>query len=92
MAVNLTAPFFLIQDAATLMRKHGIQGSIVNIQSMSAHGGQPFLSGLLRLKGRAGDADEERRLRAAIRPHPRQRPEHRLDGDAGRGRNHAPAP
>jgi len=43
MAVNLTAPFFLIQDAATLMRREKIAGSIVNIQSMSAHGGQPFL-------------------------------------------------
>ncbi|MBN9445854.1 MAG: SDR family NAD(P)-dependent oxidoreductase, partial [Bosea sp.] len=44
MAVNLTAPFFLIQDAATLMRREKLAGSIVNIQSMSAHGGQPFLS------------------------------------------------
>lgn len=44
MAVNLRAPFFLIQDAAELMRRQGIAGAIVNIQSMSAHGGQPFLS------------------------------------------------
>ena len=51
MAVNLTAPFFLIQDAATLMRKQGIQGSIVNIQSMSAHGGQPFLAAYSVSKG-----------------------------------------
>lgn len=43
-AVNLRAPFFLIQDAATLMRRKKIEGSIVNIQSMSAHGGQPFLT------------------------------------------------
>ena len=44
MAINLRAPFFLIQDAATLMRRRGIAGSIINIQSMSAHGGQPFLA------------------------------------------------
>ena len=43
-AVNLRAPFFLIQDVATLMRRKKIEGSIVNIQSMSAHGGQPFLT------------------------------------------------
>ena len=44
MAVNLRAPFFLIQDAADLMRRQDIPGAVVNIQSMSAHGGQPFLS------------------------------------------------
>ncbi|MCZ8183769.1 MAG: SDR family oxidoreductase [Beijerinckiaceae bacterium] len=44
MAVNLRAPFFLIQDAVNLMKRQGIAGSIINIQSMSAHGGQPFLT------------------------------------------------
>jgi len=44
MAVNLRAPFFLIQGAATIMRREGITGTIVNIQSMSALGGQPFLT------------------------------------------------
>lgn len=51
MAVNLTAPFFLIQDAATLMRREKTQGAIVNIQSMSAHGGQPFLAAYSVSKG-----------------------------------------
>lgn len=51
MAVNLTAPFFLIQDAAMLMRDRKIEGAIVNIQSMSAHGGQPFLSAYSVSKG-----------------------------------------
>lgn len=51
MAVNLTAPFFLIQDAATLMKRLGIAGAIVNIQSMSAHGGQPFLAAYSVSKG-----------------------------------------
>lgn len=44
MAVNLRAPFFLIQDAVNLMKRMKIEGSIINIQSMSAHGGQPFLT------------------------------------------------
>lgn len=44
MAVNLRAPFFLIQDAAAVMRRGRTEGTIVNILSMSAHGGQPFLS------------------------------------------------
>ncbi len=51
MAVNLRAPFFLIQDAAELMRRKAIAGAIVNIQSMSAHGGQPFLSAYSISKG-----------------------------------------
>jgi NAD(P)-dependent dehydrogenase (short-subunit alcohol dehydrogenase family) len=44
MAVNLRTPFFLIQDAAKIMRREKIAGAVVNIQSMSAHGGQPFLT------------------------------------------------
>jgi len=51
MGVNLRAPFFLIQDAAELMRRQGIAGAVVNIQSMSAHGGQPFLSAYSVSKG-----------------------------------------
>ncbi|WP_449257176.1 SDR family oxidoreductase [Bosea sp. (in: a-proteobacteria)] len=51
MAVNLRAPFFLIQDVADLMRRQGVPGAIVNIQSMSAHGGQPFLSAYSVSKG-----------------------------------------
>lgn len=51
LAVNLRAPFFLIQDAARLMRREKIEGSIVNIQSMSAHGGQPFISAYSVSKG-----------------------------------------
>jgi NAD(P)-dependent dehydrogenase (short-subunit alcohol dehydrogenase family) len=50
-AVNTRAPFFLIQDAAKLMRRSGIKGTIVNIQSMSAHGGQSFLTAYCASKG-----------------------------------------
>ena len=42
-AVNTRAPFFLIQDAVRIMRREGIAGRIVNIVTMSSHGGQPKL-------------------------------------------------
>jgi NAD(P)-dependent dehydrogenase (short-subunit alcohol dehydrogenase family) len=51
MAVNCRAPFFLIQAAAKVMVREAIEGSIVNIQSMSAHGGQPFISAYCVSKG-----------------------------------------
>lgn len=44
MAINVRAPFFLMQDAIKIMLREKIAGSIVNIQSASAHGGQPFLT------------------------------------------------
>jgi len=43
-AVNVRAPFFLIQDAAKVMRREKIEGTVVNIQSMSGHGGQTFIT------------------------------------------------
>ncbi len=51
MDVNVRAPFFLIQEAVKIMRREKIQGSIVNIQSMSAHGGQPFIAAYCVSKG-----------------------------------------
>ena len=43
-AVNLRAPFFLMQAAvADMLRRHSA-GTIVNIITMSAHGGQPYLA------------------------------------------------
>ncbi|HTM55040.1 MAG TPA: SDR family oxidoreductase [Pirellulales bacterium] len=50
-ALNVRAPFFLMQGALKLMLEHGIQGAIVNILSMSSHGGQPFLSPYSMSKG-----------------------------------------
>ncbi len=50
-AVNVRAPFFLMQDAAKLMRRARVAGSIVNIQSMSAHGGQSFITAYCASKG-----------------------------------------
>jgi NAD(P)-dependent dehydrogenase (short-subunit alcohol dehydrogenase family) len=50
-AVNARAPFFLIQETVRIMRREKIAGSIVNIQSMSAHGGQPFIAAYCASKG-----------------------------------------
>jgi NAD(P)-dependent dehydrogenase (short-subunit alcohol dehydrogenase family) len=50
-AINTRAPFFLMQDAAKLMRREKVAGSIVNIQSMSAHGGQTFITAYCASKG-----------------------------------------
>jgi NAD(P)-dependent dehydrogenase (short-subunit alcohol dehydrogenase family) len=50
-AVNTRAPFFLMQDAAKIMRRESIQGAMVNILSMSAHGGQPFITAYSGSKG-----------------------------------------
>jgi len=49
--VNVRAPFFLIQEAAKIMKREKIHGSIINIQSMSAYGGQPFIAAYCASKG-----------------------------------------
>ena len=48
---NVRAPFFLMQDALHLMKKSKISGTIVNILSMSGHGGQDFISAYCGSKG-----------------------------------------
>ena len=48
---NVRAPFFLMQDALHLMKKSRISGTIVNILSMSGHGGQDFISAYCGSKG-----------------------------------------
>ena len=50
-AVNVRAPFFLTQGAVRSMQAHGIAGTVVNILSMSSHGGQPFISAYSASKG-----------------------------------------
>jgi hypothetical protein len=50
-AVNVRAPFFLMQDAAKLMRRAGAKGAMVNIISMSGHGGQTFITAYCASKG-----------------------------------------
>lgn len=51
MNLNVRAPFFLMQGALKLMIEKGTRGSIVNIISMSSHGGQPFLCPYSASKG-----------------------------------------
>jgi NAD(P)-dependent dehydrogenase (short-subunit alcohol dehydrogenase family) len=50
-AINVRAPFLLMQGALQLMVEKGISGGIVNILSMSSHGGQPFLCPYSMSKG-----------------------------------------
>ena len=50
-AVNVRAPFFLMQEAIKVMRRESIHGSIVNIGSMSALAGQPFIAAYCASKG-----------------------------------------
>ena len=50
-AVNVRAPFFLMQEAIRVMRREKIEGTIVNIGSMSALAGQPFISAYCASKG-----------------------------------------
>lgn len=70
MAINLRAPFFLMQGALELMIETGVCGSIVNIISMSSHGGQPFLTpysvskgALATLTKNAANSVVDRRIR-----------------------------
>lgn len=49
--VNARAPFILMQEAVRIMKREKISGSIVNILSMSAHGGQPFITAYCASKG-----------------------------------------
>lgn len=51
MAVNVRAPFFLMQDAIGVMEREGCEGRIVNIGSTSERAGQPFLAPYCVSKG-----------------------------------------
>ena len=54
-AVNLRAPFFLMQAAIADMRRRGEPGAIVNVISIDSHGGQSFLAPYVAAKaGLAG--------------------------------------
>src|SRR4029453_3333949 len=50
-AVNVRAPFFLMQDAIKIMRRERIAGAIVNLITMSSYGGQPFITAYCASKG-----------------------------------------
>ena len=50
-AVNVRAPFLIMQGAARIMAREGVAGSMVTIGSMSGYGGQPFLLAYCASKG-----------------------------------------
>ncbi|WP_232316446.1 oxidoreductase [Candidatus Burkholderia verschuerenii] len=50
-ATNVRAPFFLMQETVRIMKREGIKGAIVNICSMSALAGQPFIAAYCASKG-----------------------------------------
>jgi len=50
-AVNVRAPFLLTQEIARRLRDQKKPGSVVNIITMSSHGGQPFLTAYSTSKG-----------------------------------------
>ena len=50
-AVNIRAPFFLMQDTAKIMIRENIEGAIVNIGSASSMTGQPFIAPYCASKG-----------------------------------------
>jgi len=50
-AVNVRAPFLLMQAAVAAMRREGRGGAIVNVITMSSHGGQPFVMAYSASKG-----------------------------------------
>jgi NAD(P)-dependent dehydrogenase (short-subunit alcohol dehydrogenase family) len=50
-AINVRAPFFLIQGSARIMRREGAAGAIVNIGSVAAYGSLPVLAPYAVSKG-----------------------------------------
>jgi len=44
MAANTRAPWFLMQGAARVMVRERIEGTVVNVLSISSHAGQPYLA------------------------------------------------
>ena len=49
-AINVRAPFLLMQEGARVMRRNG-GGSVVNIITMASHGGEPVLTAYSASKG-----------------------------------------
>jgi len=50
-AVNVRAPFLLLQHAVEIMRREGIAGTVVNVITVSSHGGAPYLVAYASSKG-----------------------------------------
>ena len=67
-AVNVRAPFVLMQEAARLMRRGGRGGAVVSIITMASHGGAPE-----RASAQAARALGQGRFAGTSRPAPRPR-------------------
>ena len=72
-AINIRAPFFLLQDAVKIMKREGRGGSIVNISSVNAHVGGPNLAAysaskaaLINLTKNTANAFNMDRIRANV--------------------------
>src|SRR6185437_4092310 len=50
-AINVRAPFFLLQRAANVMRARRIDGSVVLVISVASYGGAPYLTTYAASKG-----------------------------------------
>ena len=50
-AINVRAPFILMQDGIKLMRREHLAGTIINIITQSSYGGQPFITAYCASKG-----------------------------------------
>ncbi|MGK7863415.1 SDR family oxidoreductase [Falsiroseomonas sp. E2-1-a4] len=66
-AVNARAPFLLTQAFARRLVAEKRRGSIVNVITMSSHGGQPFLTGYASSKGALATLTKNTAL--GLRPH-----------------------
>ena len=49
--INVRAPFLLMQGAAKIMAREGVPGSMINIGSVTGHGGQEYLTPYAVSKG-----------------------------------------
>ena len=84
-AVDARAPFFLIQRVLPWLRRAG-GGTIVNVISITVHGGTPQLTAYVGAKGALAAMTKNIAAAVGARPGPGQRPQSRLDGDARRAR------
>jgi NAD(P)-dependent dehydrogenase (short-subunit alcohol dehydrogenase family) len=91
-AVNLRAPFFLMQDFVRARLDAKLPGTVVNIVSFSQHAGQPYLTPYVAAKAGLAGLTRNAAHASPLGPDPYQRAQHRLDSQRGRGRHSAGVP
>ena len=77
--LNVKIQFFMSQRAIEVMRRHEIEGTIVNIGTIVAHGGPPFLIPYSSSKGALMTMTRAVANARQARSHPDQYPQHRMD-------------